>query len=114
MLFSDLSVSEETHDASGTEFAIEHDSALRWHGTVRVAEGELGTPHPLVALTIDSIGGAISLAYSEGASNPVVRFSGRVTCDSIFGEWRPYPGIVKRKTYRRVAHSGAIPTAADQ
>jgi hypothetical protein len=77
----------------------------------RIAQnGELSEPQPLLALTVNSLGGELHLTYSTGeAAERVGRFEGRIVCHGIFGQRSPFPGTVVHKIYRRVARPGDVP-----
>jgi hypothetical protein len=113
LLYSDLSVSDVTYDASGTVFAF-YRSATGWTGTIRQAEGELGDPEPLLSLALHPDSGTVRLSYSHGDSAGTVGyFAGKISCDSIYGDWTPYPGVTKKKGYRRVLRPDDVPPAED-
>jgi len=79
-----------TQDLEGMElaFSVKGD---RWTGTIQEAVGELGQPRPLIGVIFTATGRNISFKYLNGQDT--ASFSGRVSCDSISGTWRPYPKV---------------------
>lgn len=105
LVFSDVSLSSETFDASGVEVSLWRGGG-RWHGAIRQAEGELGDPRPLRSVALDPESGRIALSDSapEGRLTP---FAGTFACSRIEGTWTLFGGTgAARVVLARVPHSG--------
>ncbi|HST62833.1 MAG TPA: hypothetical protein VLK84_29270 [Longimicrobium sp.] len=110
LVFSDVTLSAETGDASGTEISLWQEGTA-WRGATREAEGELGSPRPLESLALDPRDGRIALAYGNG-SGDVFRFQGAFSCERLSGAWELYEGVRKEDSVLpRVPHSGYTPPA---
>lgn len=110
LVFSDVVVSEETFDATGTEISLWREGDA-WRGSVRDAEGELGAPQPLQSLAFDPRTGSMALAYPNGTGD-VFRFTGSFSCPQLSGAWRLYPGTPDAPDVLfRVRRSGDLPPA---
>lgn len=110
LVFSDVVLSPETGDATGTEILLWRENEA-WHGAAREAEGEIGSPRPLESLALDPRDGRIALAYGNGLGN-VFRFQGSFSCERLGGAWELYEGVRKENSVLpRVPHSGYTPPA---
>lgn len=108
LVFTDVEVADETYDRSGSELTFLRDNGA-WKGIVRNANGELGTPRPLISLSLDDKAGTAGFSFMHSTKD-TLHFSGRISCDSVWGEWSPYRGVVEQHSYRRVSRSGEIAT----
>jgi hypothetical protein len=112
LVFSDVVLSDETGDATGTEISLWRDGDA-WRGAAREAEGEIGSPRPLESLALDPREGRIALAYGNGLGD-VFRFQGSFSCERLGGAWELYEGVRKEDSVLpRVPHSGYTPPVAD-
>jgi len=100
LVFSDVRSVEQTGDLSGFQFAlIRGDTG--WGGVSREAAGELGPPMPLVEVTIEAASRATAFVVPNGPDSS--RFSGTMSCDSLFGWFKAYRSTPARwSVYRRV------------
>lgn len=109
LAFSDVEAADETYDRSGSELTFLRNNGA-WHGIVRNANGELGDSLPFVSLGLDDRAGIANFSYMH-SNRDTLHFSGRISCDSVWGDWSPYRGVTEQHSYRRVSRSGYIPTA---
>jgi hypothetical protein len=87
--YSNLAVHEETGDLLGTNVKLVR-SGIAWSGTVAVAEGELGQAKQLEKINLDESSGSLTLAWQ--AFGKRATFDGLLTCASLIGDFRWYPG----------------------
>lgn len=100
LIFSDVRSAHQTGDLSGFQFALTLSGAS-WTGFSREATGELGAPQPLVELSVDVASGATAFAVPNGPDSS--RFSGTMSCDSLFGWFKAYRSTPGRwSVYRRI------------
>lgn len=100
LVFSDVLVSPETGDASGFEISLQASDA-GWEGWFREATGEYGPRTPLAELAVDTTVLHVKFAIPNGPDSS--RFSGRLSCDSLWGRFRAYRTTPERSvTYLRV------------
>lgn len=89
--YGTVSKSSETGDVSGIEISLQENQG-RWSASARVARGELGGATPLLNTMVDTTAGTLAFALPQRSDTS--RFDGHVSCDSIWGRWSPYPGII--------------------
>ena len=104
LVFSDVIVSSLTGDASGFEIGLQLvDTA--WSGWSREATGEVGPRSTLAELRVDDSQHAVQFAIPNGPDS--ARFTGRISCDSLWGMFKPYRATSERYVaYQRVVRSG--------
>lgn len=92
--YSSLAVNEESGDLLGTDVKLVR-SAVAWSGTVAVAQGELGQAEWLETINLDERSGSLTLAW-PGSGNRAT-FEGLLTCASLIGDFRWYPGAKPKR-----------------
>jgi hypothetical protein len=98
--FGDVASDETTGDVAALVFHLFiRDSVLM--GEAIEATGEYGPPESLADLHLDVVNQTIQLAHGAGKNRST--FSGRLSCDSIWGRWEPYPNQVREAmVFRRM------------
>jgi hypothetical protein len=87
--YNSLVVHEETGDLLGTEVKLVR-SGVAWGGTVAIAQGELGQAKRLETIKLDESSGSLTLAWQAFGNGAT--FEGLLTCASLIGDFRWYPG----------------------
>ena len=79
-----------TQDLVGTEvtFVV---TGPHWTGSIRDAKGELGSARPLIDVRFDRVEKRLAFRYQNAPDT--ASFAGRVSCDSIWGTWKPFRGV---------------------
>lgn len=99
LTFSDITEDSITGDRSGLQFTLKAQSG-KLIGNVREASGELGAPSPLTDI---AIGAGDRLTFASVTNTDTARFVGKISCDSLWGRWSPYPSVVDpHKVFRRL------------
>lgn len=96
--YSALKKDSVTQDLTGFEIML-RVSRGNWAGVMQEAVGQLGEPQNLRDLKVNPKTGVISFRYLNGADT--ASFEGRFSCDSLWGTWRPYPGVSLQQAIRR-------------
>ena len=99
LVYSDVETDSTTGDQSGVEISILR-SVSPPRVTYREAAGELGASRVLARV---KLGPGDSLRFEIPNRPDTARFVGRVSCDSLWGRWTPYPAITEDpKVFRRI------------
>jgi hypothetical protein len=98
LVYTDITTDSSTDDQSGLQFTLKrHPDG--WSGEVREAVGQLGGPRNLIELQLS---GRDHLSFGFVKGSDTARFDGRISCDSIWGRWTPFPSIIQeRKVFAR-------------
>lgn len=91
LVYSDVRVAPESGDLTGVELELIHDPLGIWRGVVTFAEGEMGLPYRVKALSFDPGTGELSFTVSVDGTNDL-QFAGMATCEQVVGEAQVYAG----------------------
>jgi len=98
--FGETASDQSTGDVAGLVFRLSvTDSGVT--GEAMEATGESGSTQPFTELVLDLRKQTILFAYGNGDNRS--QFTGRISCDRIWGRWEPYPKQVReRMTFKRM------------
>ncbi len=100
LVYSDVEKDSATGDLSGLELTL-LTARTPWEGSVREGRGGMSKPWPLIGLLYDSSQHSLFFKLSKGSDTGF--FQGRLSCDSVWGLWVPYPrDSVPGKAFRRL------------